>query len=166
MKIIFLDFDGVLNHEQFYSQRKEHGVYLGYPLSEIDPQSVQKLNNIIQATGAKVVISSTWRHGRKIEELQKILNYFGFIGEIIDITPDLGKYDFTVRGNEIWEWIKVNISDYFNYNQYVILDDDCDMLYYQKDNFIRVDRWVGITGGDVQNAIAILNGNRGLQILD
>jgi hypothetical protein len=40
------------------------------------------------------------------------------------------------------------------------------MLYYQKDNFIHINRWVGITGRDVKKAISILNGNRGLEILD
>lgn len=165
MKILFLDFDGVLNHEEFYSKRLELPSIEEYPYSEIDPKCITKLNYIIKETDAKVVISSTWRHGRTIAELQEILNYFGFIGEIIDITPNL-THESSVRGNEIWEWIKLNVDNYFRFTEYVILDDDCDMLYYQKDNFIHVDKWVGITGNNVRKAIAILNGDRGLQILD
>jgi histidinol phosphatase-like enzyme len=166
MKILFLDFDGVLNHEEFYSKRLITPSLEEYPFSEIDPKSVEKLNYIINKTGAKVVVSSKWRLNRTVKELQNILNYFGFVGEIIDITPDLAMHDAIVRGNEIWEWIRLNSDDYFRFTSYVILDDDCDMLYYQKDNFIHVDKYVGITGNNVIKAIAILNGDRGIQILD
>ena len=65
MKIIFLDIDGVLNHEAFYKERYErvqNGEKLNHPYSEIDSNSVTNLNSLIADTDAKVVISSTWRH--------------------------------------------------------------------------------------------------------
>ncbi len=162
MKIIFLDFDGVLNHEIFYQKRMDDGMenYPPYPLCEIDPKNIQVLNFIIEKTGAKIVISSTWRHGRTIEELQNILNYHGFEGEIISITPSF-RDDCSLRGNEILQWIKDSKeligSDYHEFENYVILDDDSDMLYWQRNNFIHVDRYVGLTINDAYVAIKMLN---------
>jgi len=45
-----------------------------------------------------------------------------------------------------------NCSDY----EYVILDDDCDMLYGQKDNFVRTDIKVGLTDADIEKVKEIL----------
>lgn len=170
MKIIFLDFDGVLNHELYYTKRVEVGIenYPPHPLSEIDPNSIKVLNFIIEKTGAKVVVSSTWRHGRSIEELQNILNQCGFKGEIIDKTPSF-KHNDCVRGNEISEWIEKNNEllgeTKYEYENYVILDDDNDMLYVQKDNFLQVDSWVGLTYKLATKAIRILNRGRGIESL-
>jgi len=159
VRIVFLDIDGVLNHEAFYRKRQEEGIHIypTYPLSEFDPESVSRLNYILEQTGAKVVMSSSWRHGRTIQELQNILEKVGFKGELIDKTPSF-KHDDCVRGNEIEKWIddhrELLGADKFRYCEYVILDDDCDMLYTQKDNFIHVDRYVGIT---MQTAIRAIN---------
>jgi hypothetical protein len=172
MKIIFLDFDGVLNHEAFYEKRQQIGLekYPTYPLSlcEIDPEGIKILNYIIGETGAKVVISSTWRHGRTIEELQNMLNYFEFQGDIIDITPSFDTR-CSLRGNEILAWVKNNEEllgkKYHEFENYVIFDDDSDMLYWQKDNFLHIDRWVGLTMKNAFDAIRILNRGAGMHIL-
>lgn len=172
MKILFLDFDGVLNHEQFYVKRHEADFkgYGEHPIREFDFNSVKVLNYIIEQTNAKVVISSTWRIGKSIEELQEILNSVGFKGEIIGKTPNLRSVgDFVYRGNEILKWIKDNEEmigqPYHEFENYVILDDDSDMLYWQKDNFLLVDRWVGLTMHIANTAIRILNRGRGMNIL-
>lgn len=171
MKIIFLDFDGVLNHELYYVRRHEKNFegYPGYPQAEFDPESIKKLNYIIEKTGAKVVISSSWRHGRTLQELQNLLSSVGFNGEIIDFTPSF-KHDDCLRGNEILEWVKKHEEligqPYHEFENYVILDDDSDMLYWQKDNFLHIDRYVGLTTRDAGRAIRILNRGRGQLIMD
>ena len=164
MKIIFLDIDGVLNHERFYTERFEKRYEEGaisYPHSEIDPISVQNLNTLIRETDAKVVLSSTWRHSG-LEYCLDVLKFHGFEGEIIDITPDLRSND-CLRGNEILKWMKDNknlIGDYYNFTEYVILDDDSDMLYWQRNNFLLIDRFVGLTMGNVFQAKKILNNGK------
>lgn len=168
MKIIFLDIDGVLNHEAFYKERFEKRYEEGaieYPYSEIDPRSVENLNNLIEETGAKVVISSTWRHSG-LEYCKNVLEFHGFKGEIIDITPS-SRCGMCKRGNEINKWIEDNatlVGPRHKFTEYVILDDDSDMLYWQRNNFLLIDRFVGLTMGSVFQAKKILNGGKVLSI--
>ena len=168
MKIIFLDIDGVLNHEAFYRERHQrvmNGEKINHPYSEIDTKCVDNLNKLIEDTDAKVVISSTWRHSG-IDYCRDVLEYHGFKGEIIDITPNL-RGQGCLRGNEILQWIRDNhalVGDYYNFTEYVILDDDSDMLYWQRNNFLLIDRFVGLTMGNVFHAKKILNNGKILNV--
>jgi hypothetical protein len=185
MKIIFLDIDGVLNCELWYKQRFEIldrlDVTGNYPFYEFAPFLIERLNKIIEATHAKVVISSTWRIGRTVQELQDLLTAVGFKGEVIDTTPHFyanGHHDdkqinYTVpRGCEIDWWLsnkgnyqRINWSrkiaeDYLQkaiVKNYIILDDDSDMLYSQKEHFVKTDVYHGLTEEHVKQAITILN---------
>ena len=174
MKIIFLDIDGVLNSEKWYKERFDKKLYPnleGYPLCEFDPLAIEKLNLLTDKTNAKIVISSTWRMGRTIDELKKLFEEVGIKGEIIGITPDLTFNDGhgVDRGNEIKRWIDINCkrwynkmfgeddSEKFNLESYVILDDNSDMLLEQKDNFVRISWSDGLTALHTRKAITILN---------
>lgn len=159
LKIIFLDYDGVLNHELFYRERAKIENKITYPYSEIDPTCIKFLNDLVDETGAKIVVSSTWKSSG-IDYCRDVLVYHGFKGEIIDITPNL-RSENCLRGNEILKWIKDNedlVGPYYNFTEYVILDDDSDMLYWQRNNFILVDRYIGMTPKTVFQASKILNG--------
>lgn len=163
MKIVFLDIDGVLNHELFYrGYSKYPRKTIKRPLDQIDQGSVEILNELVKATEAKIVISSTWRINYSPKEMQGFLEHFGFIGEVIGSTPRCPE-KYSVRGNEIMAWIKENEKligqDSAYYDQYVIFDDDSDMLYWQRNNFIHVDRYCGITPSNVYQAVKILNRN-------
>ena len=54
MKALFLDFDGVLNTEKYLALYGAEGVV-------IDPARLELLKEIIDATGAKIVLSTSWR---------------------------------------------------------------------------------------------------------
>lgn len=180
MKIIFLDIDGVLNSQKWYKHRWEQmdmkEVEERYPFFEFDPEAVQKLNHLVSETGSKVVVSSTWRMGRSVEELQALLNEVGFTGEVIDKTPvfhDLVGHSYSVpRGCEIDHWLKekgefqrINWSlekqqeyaERAKVKNYVILDDDSDMLYKQREHFVKTSSMSGLTDENVNLAIQILN---------
>ena len=74
--MVFLDFDGVLAPIRHWDR------YGG-----LDPGCIRVLNEIVAGAGADVVVSSTWRHGKTIGELQEMLEAEGFIGRVIDKTP-------------------------------------------------------------------------------
>lgn len=186
MKVIFLDIDGVLNHEMWYKRRFQemdmNSETSRHPYYEFDPQSVAELNRIIDLTGAKIVISSTWRLGRTTEQLQDILNSVGFKGEIVGRTPhfiakgetiDDKPISYTVpRGCEIDWWLenegkfqRINWSmerqkEYLEkalVKNYVILDDDSDMLYNQREHFVKTSVYSGLTKELADKCIQILN---------
>lgn len=66
IKLIFLDFDGVFNHEMFYLNRGNNN--RPYPLSEFDEECVKRYNRIIKETNAKTVISSSWRFDANLKK--------------------------------------------------------------------------------------------------
>ena len=141
MKIIFLDFDGVLNSEAWWAREKQcqaeyGGVWSHY---DLDERAIDRLNTIVHKTGAKVVVSSTWRKIHPLEELQAILRAVGFTGEVIDHTPGAGHLaakslngatveGHKCRGEEIQSWLDHH-SEEDPVESFVILDDDSDMAH-------------------------------------
>lgn len=122
---------------------------------EIDKEKCELVKKICDETGAKIVISSSWRK-YSFEETMKQFNREEFIlyDYIIDITKRLALTgtNLTIpRGVEIMDWLEYHVVD-----SYVILDDDSDMLLWQKDNFVHTDTYNGISEQDVQKAISIL----------
>src|SRR5258708_3844439 len=118
MKILFLDFDGVLNSNEWFSSLERGG--RSTKVEQIDPAAVARLNRIVDASAAKIVVSSSWRLGHSVEELQQILEERGFRGEVVGRTPDLN----IVRGLEILAWLSAQAEVP---ESYCILDDSNDM---------------------------------------
>src|SRR3954470_14695500 len=79
MKTIFLDIDGVLNSVRFYRERKLRGKRREVDSDEICPLHVAQLNRILEATGAQVVLSSTWRKFTPLPEMAEILRSKGCV---------------------------------------------------------------------------------------
>lgn len=63
MKVIFLDIDGVLNSNDWYVKTRGVGGYNG---GDIDPECIELINDLIDATGAKIIMSSSWRSDYEI----------------------------------------------------------------------------------------------------
>lgn len=158
-KIIFLDIDGVLNCEDAY--KSGECKYVEFTLDDGSKDHYQSfckrskdlLNKLIDETGAEIVISSTWRRSG-IEFMRKVWELEGMSGEIIGLTPSLRSPGFTVpRGIEIKNFLEhdlnfSNINWDKNYQRiemeksgvsnYIIIDDDSDMLYTQRNHFVHV----------------------------
>lgn len=101
-KILFLDIDGVLNSDRFIDAHPK------LPYTElIDKEAVSRVLSIIEKTGAKIVISSSWRE-QFINEpngFNKMVEFFKKFGiePIVGMTPKLrGK----ARHYEIEEWLQ------------------------------------------------------------
>ena len=175
MKVLFLDIDGVLNSENWFGYRlyciknnmfnevinfvNTNDERIKYKLSMIDDRAIANLNRIIEETGCKVVLSSSWRSCVEAENTltEYILKLKGFKYEFYDVTPRILTKEFgTQRGEEIQLWMDKE-SEKNDIESFVILDDDSDMLPEQMNNFIQIDGQVGLTDKDVFTAIEILN---------
>ena len=152
-RIVFLDIDGCVNSEQYYVKTKGRA-------GDFDPEAIELLNQL-EIIGAEVVVSSTWGEDG-VEQLKNV----GLKLPILGTTKKLHyQFDWACRGNEIDYWLTQNFggmgtcfgSKYQDQDyEYVIFDDDMDMLLGQKDNFIQIDRQTGITQADIDKAIKIL----------
>lgn len=142
MIIIFLDIDGVLFynpmdgrvHKRAAERLQGKNVPKPYPAIEFDRAAVDLFDeaslhyldkliaDIIQQTQQEVgiVLSSSWRIGYSLEELQDLFKQHAFSKYLIDKTPEFfGKS----RGDEIAQWLKEN-KEQHNVVGFVILDDD------------------------------------------
>lgn len=87
---------------------------------DLDRACIQVLNEIVARGDADVVVSSTWRYGKTVAELQAILDAQGFRGRVLDKTP-VGPPGAT-REEEIAAWLAEHAVA-----GYVIIDDHVDM---------------------------------------
>ena len=147
MKVIFLDFDGVITVP---------------PKWFIKAEKLKWLKKIVDETGAKIVISSSWRCGvppslkETIEKMigrpkrcphNRMLNWF--IDNLYDVTPIYS----SPRGREIQAWLEQHPDT----ENYVILDDDGDMLIEQSYHFVQTNYEDGLTEAEAIRAIKVLN---------
>lgn len=156
MKIIFLDIDGVLASLEYIRilsllENPNPDIY-GY---SFDPRCVKNLKYIFKKIpDVKIIISSSWKSmGEK--RFRDMWKYRNLPGEIIGFTPDLFKTTIdSSRGLEIQKWIDESNVIIENY---IIIDDDDDMLDSQKNNFIKIDGKFGLTVDDSLRIIKLLN---------
>lgn len=149
--VIFLDFDGVLNTEQYQARLAIDGKPNKDAWGSLfDPRAVENLRRILDATDAAIVISSSWRWVHHLGSLRMMWEVRKLPGEIIDTIPCGATY--ILRGEEIECWL-----DKHGRPDYVIIDDIDDFYQVQHDRYVETNPIVGITGADAQKAIEILN---------
>ena len=146
MKIIFLDFDGVLNSSEHMATLTNESLSIEH--KQLDRKAVGRLNWITDEMGAKIVISSTWRILHKIDELKEFLKMAGCTGQVIGVTPKLGKH----RGLEIKQWL----DEHPNVESFVILDDDSDMDGVME-HLVKTEWKLGLQDEHVKLAIKMLS---------
>jgi len=149
MKVIFLDFDGVINSTSWVPDADDQP-HLSIPwyAAGLDPDLVALVNEIIERTGAQVVVSSSWRQGATLEWLQEVLEEVGFLGDVIGATP---RISYNQRASEIQAWLAGHGEDV---EQFVILDDYADAGI--EGHFVQTIPTVGLTPEDVEDAVTIL----------
>lgn len=161
LRIIFLDFDGVLNSHSGWRSR---GFLPENPSREqiedrdICSENILMLNSIIEQTSAKIVVSSTWRLDRPIHNLQSILSRNGCIGEVIGSTPELFVDNQRApRGLEIQAWLDFVFTESSIKNvSFVILDDDVDMAHL-RNKLVKTSLFTGgLQSHHIAEAIKIL----------
>lgn len=180
MKVLFLDFDGVLNSHRFMledrSQYKTGVVGL-------DPKAMAHVNYICGKTDAEIVVSSSWRYGHSLSELRDILCAVGCTAVVRDTTPlpkeiandrlaslfdergmaaseesflDVRRGLSVVqgRGHEIDVWLRT-WSKTLDIESFVVLDDDSDIEPHM-DRHVKTAFADGLTSDHVPLALEIL----------
>lgn len=159
-KYLFLDIDGVLNHEDWYHSdacKKSRTNNEPWYFAHFDPECIKRVHNILEKTGAKLIVSSSWR---TMADLKNIFNAVG-MPEFFSVTPYLDKYDYDEdedvdrRGMEIEWWLRYHDPD--KRSRYVILDDDKDILEHQLPHFVQT-----CSDNLLQNDLYIKNNGGGL----
>ena len=147
MKIIFLDFDGVLNN------LTTRGPHPGTD-PRFDPFNISILNQIINESSAKIVITSSWRIDHTLEELRHLLGQVGVMGDIIDVTPNgapdpiRGISNSSVRGHEIQAWL----NGREDVTHFVIIDDSDDMVHLMF-KLVQTDDIIGLEPRNVSQVL-------------
>lgn len=151
MKLLFLDIDGVLNSHDWYVRR---GGYVGRerPMQELDPEACARLQGLCSATGAQIVVSSTWRLIYKLPALRSLLGARGISVPVLGVTPSAPREE---RGLEIQRWLDTTAAKHGDVESIVILDDDSDIAHltpwFVKTHFDR-----GLTDWEVERAKEVL----------
>jgi hypothetical protein len=136
-RVIFLDIDGVLAPISTWDR-----------YGDLDRACMEALNDLVAHTGAHVVVSSTWRHGKTVAQLQQMFAAGGFLGRVVDKTP--GDIPAATRGEEIAAWLAQHDVD-----GYVIIDDHADMGALRA-SLVQTNPVCGLQPTDVSRAIAII----------
>ena len=138
--------------KRFFSEDADHS----WLASKLHRELVRRVNEVILATGAKVVVSSNWRRRHGLEVLQAVLDVHGFCGEIIDVTPM--KLNVMPRHVEISWWLRDWAEERSDepIESWVAIDDDT-AIEALRPRAVVTDSRVGMTDDDVKRAIEILH---------
>ena len=147
MKIIFLDIDGVMNSQTYYRSIKVKSK----DWDRFDPIAVKLLKMLLEEFEAKIVITSSWRFGA-IDILINELSKTGLKKYLYKDwkTPQLYGYK---RGDEIQKWLEKHLE----VNNYIIIDDEENILDNQLRYFIKTNMTFGFNDECYERAKIILS---------
>ena len=154
MKILFLDIDGVLNSARYDAERRST------PMGNVDESRLPLLCRIVDATGAVIVLSTSWRvywdpdPARCAPEWAEIgdpLTAFGL--RVYDKTPS---YPGNNRDCEVRDWLEAHKGEV---ESFVILDDMSFGWGELTPRLVRTNyhKGRGLEEGHAEAAIKLLN---------
>jgi len=144
MKVIFLDFDGVINNFDKYTG--------------VDEKNVQFLKKIIELTGALVVVTSSTKYAFQTFGVP-FKQSIGYLDYIIPLQRlGINIYDFTraINANRIIE-IKDYLEQHPEIDEFLILDDEYFTEEFRK-RTVFLENYEGLREEHVKPAVDILNG--------
>ncbi len=156
MKILFLDIDGVLNSLRYDRERTpEQG--------NIDESRLPLLKEIVEESGAQIVLSSSWREHWAPEEghcdavgleLNRLFQKYGL--QISDKTPQISPRQ---RAAEIQDWLTAHANQV---DAFAILDDTFAGWGDLQDHLVKTDSRIGrgLEPSHVRQVIRLLSAHR------
>ncbi len=162
MKVIFLDIDGVLNTEKTYEKIYNEYILTNHKSVPIDEEKIIYLKEIVEATTARIILSSSWRRFCEFEN-NKIVSTDTNMNYLINILKkyNLEIYDITSyeknghRGLEIEEWLT-----HHKVESFIIFDDIETDLKEFNEELIQTNSHIGLTKNHINLAIEKLNLNK------
>ena len=135
MKTIFLDHDGVICLDNNWGSRKKkqdkwggrklsmslREIPLEYRFDNFDKKAIDVLNEILETTGAEIVVSSDWKAWASIEQMGEYYEMQGIIKKPIAYTKNLGQCSFQDTKSFIWSsTYDLEQSRYVEITQYLM----------------------------------------------
>lgn len=161
MKVLFLDVDGCLNGSEPNPGQRGCTIWR---------ECVAHLNRVVQATGCRIVLSSTWRQ-HVVQPDYMTLKGFGFLlrthglgggtGVVFSQTaPDLSpsadlEHDIEERSRQCRAWVESHRERY-RVTAYAAVDDEDHGFIRQGIPFVRTDPRFGLLEADADKLIAAL----------
>lgn len=137
MKILFLDFDGVIKplHQDF------------------SKEACSRVNDLLHKESAlRIVVSSSWRE-QGLQAVRGILAGLGIDSiKVIDITEGMPEHALKTRDHHIKKWLR----DHKDIDNFVIIDDEAEMPDF-KAKYVNTKSDIGFTEEDKEKALKILS---------
>lgn len=154
--IVFLDVDGVL-HSMAHARDSS---------LQFTESCMQHLKNVLERSGARIVLSSTWRltlgPARKLNEALRIRGILCPIGATPLLSGD-PSYERMGRAAEILRWVSLN-EDLIDNDQWVAIDDIPLDIHLLDEHAVVIDGSVGLTGELAEEVFQKLQGFNGSDI--
>ena len=173
MKILFLDFDGVLNTDRYQAVLHSQALPASDEFGAVfDPDAVASLRAITDAApDLIIVIESSWK-AFGLNAMRRMWKARGLPGEVFGITPHIDNEELLLsvdlddpeafskleglgKGGEIKAWLDAHGEEV---EEYVILDDVDEFRGDLKEHLIITDPREGLTQDKALGAIRRLGG--------
>ena len=173
MKILFLDFDGVLNTDRYQAVLHSQALPTSDEFGALfDPDAVASLRAIIDAVpDLKIVIESSWK-ALGINTMRRMWEVRSLPGEVYDISPHIdndelllsvdlddpeafSKLEGLGKGGEIQAWMDAHHEEV---EAYVIVDDVDEFQGELGDHLVVTDPREGLTNSKAIEAVRRLKG--------
>lgn len=145
---IFLDIDGVLNHQKTKARAP-------YDCKGISQKPLRILKKIVEKTNGKLVLISDWRLSfLPNDHMPDMADYITERLKSVGLSFELASQNhaYEIRAKEIKKWIESHSA-----TGYIILDDDDNRYYHNnaiKPHWLHIDYRKGLRKEDIQKAIA------------
>lgn len=131
MRVLFLDFDGVLHPATSIGPLSTHWCWLPVLAEILAPHD-----------NVRIVVHSTWREDHNVDELRELL--FGVGERVIGSTPEGGRLESIER----WLEEHPDVTDYR-----ILDDDESEFFYPLPEALILCDSVRGISGKRAQRKL-------------
>lgn len=171
MKVVFLDHDGVICTQNDWGTRRkkqrkaypnvkrppEADMPVELRFDNFDKKAIRHLNEILEATGAEIVISSDWKYHATLEELQDYYKQQGINKLPIDVTLPFGKLGIgNVDYNDLEAERCYEILDWLERHPTVekwIAIDDLNLYKLPSSNFRLTNAYKGLKEVSIRDGV-------------